>query len=89
MHAFGMVGLVYDPPMQFVHEDDLIELIATLLSQKRAGIFNVAADGELRYGEIARLSGRRMLALPERLLRPLMGFLWTLHLPNESPTSCL
>ncbi len=79
----------YDPPMQFVHEDDLIELITTLFGQKRAGIFNVAAEGELRYSEIARLLGRRMLALPESLLRPLMGFLWALHLQSESPTSGL
>jgi UDP-glucose 4-epimerase len=85
-----MIGVSgYDPMMQFVHEDDLVELIATFLIQKEAGIFNVAGDEEIRYSEIARLSGKRMLKLPERLLHLLMGFSWALHLQNESPTSGL
>lgn len=79
----------YDPPMQFVHEDDLVGLILTFLSQKKAGIFNVASDGEIRYSEVAKLSRRRMLTLPDRVLHFLMGFLWTLHLQSESPTSGL
>ncbi len=79
----------YDPPMQFVHEDDLVEVIITFLSQRKAGIFNVAGDGEIRYSEIARLSGRKTITLPERLLGSLMGFSWKLRLQNESPTSGL
>jgi UDP-glucose 4-epimerase len=85
-----MIGVSgYDPMMQFVHEDDLVELIATFLIQKEAGIFNVAGDEEIRYSDVARLSGKRMLKLPERLLHLLMGFSWALHLQNESPTSGL
>lgn len=85
-----MIGIAgYDLPMQFVHEDDLVRLIITFISQKRAGIFNVAGDGEIRYSAIAKLSGRRMLKLPQRLLRLLMSFSWALHLQNESPTSGL
>ena len=79
----------YDPPMQFVHEDDLVELIITLLSQKKAGIFNVAGDGEILYTEIARLCGRRMVSFPDKLLYLLMNFSWALHLQNESPASGL
>jgi len=79
----------YDPPMQFVHEDDLAELMVTLLDQKKAGIFNVAGDGDIRYSEIARLCRSSTVALPERLLRLFMGITWTLRLQNESPTSGL
>jgi UDP-glucose 4-epimerase len=79
----------YDPPLQFVHEDDLIELIMTLLSQRRAGIFNVAGDGEIRYTQVAALSGRRTITLPDKMLRFLMGFSWALHLQSESPASGL
>lgn len=75
----------YDPPMQFVHEDDMIEVIIAFLGQNRAGIFNVAGDGEIRYGEISRLCGRRNITLPEWLLCFLMGISWTLHLQKESP----
>jgi UDP-glucose 4-epimerase len=79
----------YDPPMQFVHEDDLIELFLTVLAQKKAGIFNVAGDGEIRYREVAGLSGKRRLALPEKPLRLLMGLSWALRLQSESPASGL
>ncbi len=79
----------YDPPMQFVHEDDLTELITTFLRKKKAGIFNVAGDGEIRYSKIARLSKRKMITLPDRLLSSLIGFSWTLHLQSESPRSGL
>lgn len=79
----------YDPPMQFVHEDDLVEIIVTFLNQKKAGIFNIAGDAEVRYSQIASLCGRRIMAFPERLLRLLMGFLWALHLQSESPASGL
>jgi hypothetical protein len=59
------------------------------LSQRKSGIFNVAGSGLIRYSEIARLSGRRAVALPEKLLRVLMGFSWALRLQNESPASGL
>lgn len=79
----------YDPPMQFVHEDDLVELLVTFLGQKKAGIFNVAGDGDIRYGGIAKLCQRRTVALPEKVLRLLMGASWTLRLQDESPASGL
>lgn len=79
----------YDPPMQLVHEDDLVEIISYFIEQPRPGVFNVSGDGEIRYTEIARLRGKRSIALPEKLLRFLMGFSWMLRLQSESPTSGL
>lgn len=79
----------FDPPMQFVHEDDVVELLTVILNQKKPGIFNVAGDGEVAYSQVARLAGKRMLALPEKALRLLMRFSWAAHLQNESPTSGL
>lgn len=79
----------YDPPMQFVHEDDLVELLVTLLGRKRAGVFNVAGDGDIQYSGIAKLCQRRTVALPEKVLRLLMGVSWTLRLQNDSPPSGL
>lgn len=79
----------FDPPLQFVHEDDLVELVVTMLRQKKAGIFNVAGDGEVRYTELARLCGKRTVTLSGKLLHSLMSFSWSLHLQNESPASGL
>jgi len=79
----------YDPPMQFIHEDDLVEIITCFLGQHKAGVFNTAGEGEIRYSEIARLRRKRTLALPDKLLRLLMGFSWMLRLQSESPVSGL
>ncbi|MFQ5996205.1 MAG: SDR family oxidoreductase [Dehalococcoidales bacterium] len=79
----------FDPPLQFVHEDDLVKLVVTMLRQKKAGIFNVAGDGEVPYTELARLCGKRTVTLPDKLLRLLMSFSWALHLQSQSPPSGL
>ena len=78
-----------DPPMQFVHEDDLIKVIETLLTQKRGGVFNVAGRGELRYSEVAGMVGKKLLRLSDGLLKFLIHMSWALHLQNESPVSGL
>jgi UDP-glucose 4-epimerase len=85
-----MIGVDWlDPPMQFVHEDDLTKVIGTLLAKKRGGVFNVAGGGELRYSEVAGLVGKKLLRLPDGLLKFLIRMSWALHLQNESPPSGL
>jgi UDP-glucose 4-epimerase len=85
-----MIGVDrFDPPMQFVHEDDLIKVIETLLAQKRGGVFNVAGRGELRYSEVAGMVGKKLLRLPDGLLKFLIRMSWALHLQSESPVSGL
>lgn len=54
----------HNPPMQFLHEDDLVEVIVTFLSQRRPGIFNIAGEGTIPYRDLATLSGGRLIALP-------------------------
>jgi UDP-glucose 4-epimerase len=85
-----MVGVSrLDPPLQFVHEDDLIKVIETLLSQKRGGVFNVAGNGELKYSEVARMVGKKLLMLPDGLLKFIIRVSWALRLQSESPVSGL
>jgi UDP-glucose 4-epimerase len=79
----------FDPLLQFVHEDDLTELMIAMLIKKKAGTFNVAAAGEVRYTELAKLCGKRTVTLPDKLLRLVMSFSWRLHLQSESPASGL
>ena len=85
-----MVGVSrLDPPLQFIHEDDLVKVIETLLSQKRGGIFNVAGNGELKYSEVARMVGKKLLMLPDGLLKFVIRLSWALRLQSESPVSGL
>ena len=79
----------YDPQWQFVHEDDLTELISTLLRQKQKGIFNSAGEGFLRYREIIAAIGKPSIALPASLLSLLINLSWQLHLQSNSPAGGL
>jgi UDP-glucose 4-epimerase len=83
-----MVGVTgYDPPMQFVHEDDLIELIGLFLVKPKGGIYNVAGDGTLKYSEVARQMGKKLIKLPRILLEPFISLSWAMHLQGASPAS--
>jgi UDP-glucose 4-epimerase len=75
----------YDPPMQFVHEDDVVNLVQSLVVRPVPGVFNVAGSGEIKYSEIARLAGKKMMVIPEKMVRPLLSFSWKLRLQSQSP----
>src|SRR5207244_1812829 len=40
--------LGYDPRIQFVHEDDAVEVLYRAVREEHPGIFNVAGDGAVR-----------------------------------------
>ena len=75
----------YDPPMQFIHEDDLVDVMAHCLSERVTGIYNVAGEGTVPWSEMARLSGRRLLTLPPSLAYWITGTAWKLRLQGDSP----
>jgi UDP-glucose 4-epimerase len=75
----------YDPLWQFIHEDDLVEVVTILLKQKQKGIFNVAGEGGLRYTEMIKAIGKPSIALPAGLLTRLTRLSWRLHLQSRSP----
>ena len=49
----------------------------------------MAGKGELRYSEVAGLVGKKLLRLPDGLLKFLIRMSWALHLQSESPASGL
>jgi UDP-glucose 4-epimerase len=57
-----------DPELQFVHEDDLVRLIALCVAQRTRGVYNAVGEGTLRLTELARLAGKRAVKLPSRLV---------------------
>jgi UDP-glucose 4-epimerase len=61
--------LGYDPRLQFVHEDDVIEVLRIAAREPdrgtlNSGTFNIAGDGVLLLSQAARRSGRPILPLP-------------------------
>ena len=79
----------HDPPVQYIHEEDLIEMLVKFLEHPVAGIFNAAADGLLQYTDVARLARRPMMAVPKSLLSGLMNVTWALRLQSQSTSAGL
>ena len=75
-----------DPDWQFVHEEDVVEAISRLLVERRAGIFNLTADGTIKLSEAARIAGLKTRKMQTRVYRRIAKAAWALHLPNvEAP----
>ena len=83
-----LLGVIdYNPPLQFVYEDDLARILTIVIQRRLAGIFNVAGDGVVFYKEIAETIKSRLINLPAFLAYGLAQLSWNLHLQRES-TAC-
>lgn len=83
-----LLGVIdYDPPLQFVYEDDLARILTIVIQRRLAGIFNVAGDGVVFYKEFAEMIKSRLINLPAFLAYGLAQLSWNLHIQRES-TAC-
>lgn len=60
--------LGYDPLMQFVHEDDVLELIEESALESHPGVFNVVGEGVLPLSGYLRLANKWNVPTPRALL---------------------
>ena len=74
-----------DPPMQFLHEDDLVRTLIRCLERRPRGIYNVAGDGAIRWSEMVAMMNRRVVRLPAPIWYLLTSAAWHLRLQNDSP----
>jgi UDP-glucose 4-epimerase len=72
-----------NPLWQFIHEDDLAELIVLLLKKRKAGIYNLSGDGGLTYHEMIKKLGKPSFSLPSWLLYWGIKITWKLHLQSK------
>lgn len=56
--------LGFDPRLQFLHEDDGVEVLRRMTVEDHPGVFNVAGDGVLLLSQCLRRAGRQQLPLP-------------------------
>jgi UDP-glucose 4-epimerase len=61
----------YDPRIQFVHEDDAVEVLYRATHDDHPGIFNVAGDGVLLLSQAIRICGKVPLPVILPLTSPL------------------
>jgi nucleoside-diphosphate-sugar epimerase len=65
-----------DVPLQFIHEDDLVELIATLVNCHSQGVYNAVGEGTLTLREIASMQNKRVVKLPYSMIH---GAVWAVQ----------
>ena len=58
-----------DQPIQFVHEDDLVDAMVGLLEGRHGGAFNITGDGVMTMRETAEVTGTKVRKMPLRLGR--------------------
>src|SRR5262249_15098759 len=68
-----------DPPFQFVHEDDVVALIARCLEREADGVWNAVGTGMLKVSDLARLQHKRTVKVPY----PLRGGVICLQQPAK------
>jgi UDP-glucose 4-epimerase len=54
----------FDPRVQFVHEDDVVDALMYATTNDVPGVYNVAGDGNLPWSEVCAIVGKRRIALP-------------------------
>lgn len=79
----------YDPPLQFLHEDDLARVLAIIVRGEIPGEFNVAGEGVVFYREMAKTVHSRLVTLPASMAYPLTQLAWKLGIQRESPATGL
>ena len=68
--------LGFDPMMQFVHEDDVVQALRLAVRPGVRGIFNIGGPGVLPMTEIIARMGRWAVPVPHILARGLLDRLW-------------
>jgi UDP-glucose 4-epimerase len=68
--------LGFDPMVQVVHEEDVVEAIALSLHRAVRGIFNITGPGELPISAMVRELGRKSLPVPHPLFKSALSLLF-------------
>jgi UDP-glucose 4-epimerase len=74
-----------DVPVQFVHEDDVVDALIRLVEGRHAGAFNLAGDGQMTWGEAADLIGTPRRRFPRRAFWRFAGLMWKLRAAETPP----
>jgi UDP-glucose 4-epimerase len=74
-----------NPPIQFVHEDDVARAYEHFMVHDLDGAFNIVGAGTMTWEQIITEAGKRHVRMPTFLLYPLVRLLWHLHLIEIPP----
>lgn len=75
----------FEPPLQLLHEEDMADALALAALEDLDGAYNVACDGWLSASEVAALSGKKRVELPEAIAFSMAERLWRSGLVTAPP----
>jgi UDP-glucose 4-epimerase len=75
----------YDPLIQFVHEDDLVDAFVLAVDEDHRGVFNIVSEGVLPYTTVLAILGRVPLPLPTFLAYRVSQALWMTQVFDSPP----
>ena len=61
----------YNPPLQFVSEDDLARILGIAIREQHSGVFNVAADGVVFLREFGSELPTKRVQMPSAIAYPM------------------
>ncbi|MFH1807359.1 MAG: NAD-dependent epimerase/dehydratase family protein [Pseudomonadota bacterium] len=77
--------LGFDPPMQFLHEDDAAHALQLAVEKVPGGAFNIVPDDVLTLGQAVERLHARAVPLPLPLANAILGALWTAQVNMTPP----
>jgi len=77
--------LGFDPMLQLIHEEDACRALVLALRPGLRGVFNVTGPGEVPLSAVMRELGRRPIALPHLLVRPILRRAFEARLTSFPP----
>ncbi len=77
--------LGFDPMVQLIHEEDVCRALALALRPGVRGVYNVTGPGEVPLSAVLRELGKRPLAVPHVVVRPLVRRLFEARLTSFPP----
>jgi UDP-glucose 4-epimerase len=81
--------LGHDARLQFVHEDDAIEVLRRTILERQRGTYNVSGEGVLLLSQAVRRAGRPTVPVPSRAINSVGGVIRRLGVTDYSPEQML
>jgi UDP-glucose 4-epimerase len=78
---FGVMN--YNPPLQFVYDNDLARVMSIIIQREIPGTFNVAGNGVVHYREMANIIKSKEINLPPFMAYPLARLFCGLRLQRD------
>jgi UDP-glucose 4-epimerase len=75
----------YDPLLQFVHEQDVVDAFKLAIDGDHDGEFNVVGEGVLPYSTVLAMMGKVSVPIPAFLAKPLARALWATQIFDAPP----